>query len=399
MNRISIENIFERIIRGYPLVLEDVLSVEDINKTKENQPYKNYTALMLCIINFDDNMDDIDALLLHSAIDVNIKNRENGKNALMLAIEMRNLELLQKIIERPDVDINLFDNNGNTPLMIACRDGDEDFIDILLGMPGIDLHKINTDGKNALSLARTRSIKDKLIRKGAVEAIVRQEVVVEPSIEAIFRTKLGENDEKIPSRCYDREEGDRYIQRGMTEDRKCFDVIFQDEYDIKTYLDALDIDEKNEDTTREKEIENRLVFFTGKNTENLYPHCHDKRRFKEFGYNNNLYSTFCSPNSSSLPYFYKNPIYGIGLVSGTYYVYLKDLIEALDTGKRVFVLLPCSNPIEIERTVSLDIVNGGRVVGGHHCQEGTDKKIHAIYVCEGTPDNPIYPIEYREKRR
>ena len=123
MNRISIENIFERIIRGDPLVLEDVLSVEDINKTKENQPYKNYTALMLCIINFDDNMDDIDALLLHSAIDVNIKNRENGKNALMLAIEMRNLELLQKIIERPDVDINLFDNNGNTPLMIACRDG------------------------------------------------------------------------------------------------------------------------------------------------------------------------------------------------------------------------------------------------------------------------------------
>lgn len=45
--------------------------------------------------------------------------------------------------------------------------------------------------------------------------------------------------------------------------------------------------------------------------------------------------------------------------------------------------------------MSLNALETQNYVGADHCQEGTNKNVYAIYVCEGTPENPIAPIEYR----
>jgi hypothetical protein len=69
------------------------------------------------------------------------------------------------------------------------------------------------------------------------------------------------------------------------------------------------------------------------------------------------------------------------------YVSLDALIGSLNSGKRIFLLLPSNT--KIENTISYGLVidfNGNNeydMTSGDHCQSGTDKLIHEIYICSG----------------
>jgi len=143
----------------------------DINK----QGAKGRTALMLAIYK---GYDDIVKLLLEKPIDVNIQDEE-GETALLYALDrfsrakklrgynrkekisptMVNLNVLgiislyepckkiiQMLLERDDIDVNISAKNGDDALMLAALSGDEKIVDSLIKKGAIvDLTKSRMD--------------------------------------------------------------------------------------------------------------------------------------------------------------------------------------------------------------------------------------------------------------
>ena len=77
------------------------------------------------------------------------------------------------------------------------------------------------------------------------------------------------------------------------------------------------------------------------------------------------------------------------------------MIDVLtNTNKRVFVILPRlkddGKQEEIKKTGSYNafFVPDPNWVGADHCQDGTNKKVYNIYVCEGRDGEPCYPVEH-----
>ncbi|XP_062437236.1 2-5A-dependent ribonuclease isoform X2 [Rhea pennata] len=58
--------------------------------------------------------------LLDCGVDVNSRD-ENGKTALILAAEMKSLDLVKALLEKDEIDIDDADNEGNTALMVAVK--------------------------------------------------------------------------------------------------------------------------------------------------------------------------------------------------------------------------------------------------------------------------------------
>jgi ankyrin repeat protein len=88
--------------------------------------------------------DIIELLLKRPEILVNVKN-DKGSNALMLAINSRSrfnpelkLSCVKKILSFPGLDINDKDNDNNTALMLAAKTNELDIIEALLNVEAIE---------------------------------------------------------------------------------------------------------------------------------------------------------------------------------------------------------------------------------------------------------------------
>ena len=106
----------------------------------------------------------VNLLLSKPDINVNLQNDEK-KTALIYAVEKAESNLLYEkkieedyekirmLLEKPDINVNLQDNTGKTPLIYAIQKDREDIAELLLGKPDININLQDNTGKTPLDIA------------------------------------------------------------------------------------------------------------------------------------------------------------------------------------------------------------------------------------------------------
>jgi hypothetical protein len=377
-----------QVISSLPLDKDAILSMsaEEVNAKKEDEPEKGRTMLMIAAKDLTQTgVENLKTLLSHPDIDVN-QYEKYGYSALHFASMVGNKDGVESLLGHKDIDINNENGMRQTPLMLAVDKNQTEIVMMLLDHPEIDLFVNDIHFKRAIDYTNTDELYYLLWGK------------MNPS-EDIEYKEDGEEDEEDVHPLISRLAGDDHctskkeydLSKAHISNTQCFNAIEMEEYEIKDYLNAVDIEDEDD---RKEEKGYRLVFFAGEDITNLTPHCYHLDYFRNID-DTSFYSTDCTFDEG---YVYNNPLVALRF-SSLYHVYLKDLVDALDTGKRVFVLLPCEDPSYIEKTVSLDVIETMEGMSASHCQEGSGKKVYAIYVCQGTAENPIAPIEYRKSKK
>jgi hypothetical protein len=193
----------------------------------------------------------------------------------------------------------------------------------------------------------------------------------------------------------------RYPEREMIDGKKCFDFIDQYYYDINAFLrgeemipydkDSQPMLSEKVDAVSKEEARDRLVFFVYQGTNNgrmeFQPFCYYRSHFEQMGLETSL---FYQCDDKREPYHFEDPLLLVALPN--FYIRVSDLVNALETKKQVFMLLP-SNEYQ-EKTFSL--INIAPIYQSHvsaaFCQNGTSKHVFHLVVCEGDGDNLCYPI-------
>ncbi|KAK5639313.1 hypothetical protein RI129_011805 [Pyrocoelia pectoralis] len=89
---------------------------------------------------------------LFQLADVNIRAKQHGQTALMLAVSHGRLDMVQMLLEA-GADINIQDEDGSTALMCASEHGHIDIVKHFLSQPDCDSTIIDVDGSTALKIA------------------------------------------------------------------------------------------------------------------------------------------------------------------------------------------------------------------------------------------------------
>ncbi len=110
----------------------------------------NYTALMAAVENREIEL--VREILPECTVD-GLNAQEEGENhtALIKAVLDKSDDIVQLLLEIPELDVNLVSNDG-TALMVAARDGNIEIVKMLLARGDIDIDVIDAD-ENALTLA------------------------------------------------------------------------------------------------------------------------------------------------------------------------------------------------------------------------------------------------------
>ena len=96
-----------------------------------------------------------DVILDNPATNINVREEGNfdDRTPLILSIMNKNWYVFNKLMERPELDVNMRDYYGETALMMAVISGNEGFVRLLLEKKDINVNMRNTDGKTALDFA------------------------------------------------------------------------------------------------------------------------------------------------------------------------------------------------------------------------------------------------------
>ncbi|KAG4100127.1 ankyrin repeat-containing domain protein [Neocallimastix lanati (nom. inval.)] len=129
-----------------------LVSKPDINLNLKDE--NEETALLLSIKY--KNIKIADYLVKQKLIDVNTKNIF-GDCPLLLAIEYPNMHpLVNTLLQREDIEVNIQNKNLSTPLMLAIQNNYEDIVKKLLAHPKIDINLKDSDGESALTISLKR---------------------------------------------------------------------------------------------------------------------------------------------------------------------------------------------------------------------------------------------------
>jgi ankyrin repeat protein len=136
----------EKMVYQYKELFNDLIEYHaDVNI----QDNLGNTVLMYAIEAKEEEL--IDALIDYSEVDLNLCN-EAGKTALILAYELKDYTSVHKIIISRKADINHMDRNHNTLLLLAMLDDDLELFTALLHN-GADLNLKYQDGMTILMIA------------------------------------------------------------------------------------------------------------------------------------------------------------------------------------------------------------------------------------------------------
>ena len=87
------------------------------------------------------NLDKVEAFL-ESGVDVNSVTEFGEEFALMVAVKLNNLELINILLDQGDIDVNMESRPSNiTSLMMACHDDRPEIVKKLLKNKNIDLNR------------------------------------------------------------------------------------------------------------------------------------------------------------------------------------------------------------------------------------------------------------------
>lgn len=92
---------------------------------------RGYTPLH-CAVEKPASWDLIDIFLNEYSANINSTTREEGWTPLILALKLKNKNLLRRILDVPAVDVNLPGYDSRSALHIACQLGDLDLVSLLL---------------------------------------------------------------------------------------------------------------------------------------------------------------------------------------------------------------------------------------------------------------------------
>jgi ankyrin repeat protein len=145
--------------------------------TNVNFRYKNegrtLLSLLTSISNNDDMYELIEMVLQRPDIDVNLQDKD-GESPLSLAVRKTKRlseRAVEMLLQHPDIDINIKNNEGFTPLMFAVRNSGscstERTVEMLLARDDIDINATNNEGIYPLIFACANS------NSGSTERTVR----------------------------------------------------------------------------------------------------------------------------------------------------------------------------------------------------------------------------------
>ena len=110
-----------------------------------------------------------DDYLLSFVKDANIRCLITGRTPLSYAIYSGYVDIVERLVERDDVDVNIVDETGNTPLTTAAWAGNDEIVRLLLGRNDIDKNSRNRAGDTSLMiavLAKNQTISRLLLENG-----------------------------------------------------------------------------------------------------------------------------------------------------------------------------------------------------------------------------------------
>ena len=103
----------------------------------------------------DNNTEIINELLQHPNIDPNIQD-EDGDTPLYTAVRRERIELVKKLLKLPNINPNIQNNDDNSPLIRAIYDNNLEIFKALLQHPNIDIDIQDKYGDTALVIATGR---------------------------------------------------------------------------------------------------------------------------------------------------------------------------------------------------------------------------------------------------
>ncbi|XP_069694060.1 KN motif and ankyrin repeat domain-containing protein 1-like isoform X2 [Periplaneta americana] len=96
---------------------------------------------------------------LFQLADVNVRAKQHGQTALMLAVSHGRLDMVRLLVEA-GADMNIQDEDGSTALMCAAEHGHTAIVKHLLSQPDCDASIVDCDGSTALNIAMDAGNKD-----------------------------------------------------------------------------------------------------------------------------------------------------------------------------------------------------------------------------------------------
>jgi len=93
---------------------------------------------------------------LISYVEVNCVEKVDGNSGLMIAAREAHADVVNYLLDNPQVDVNLSNKFGYTALMLAAQNGCMDILDMLLEIDSVDLDVVNKAGRKAEECARKK---------------------------------------------------------------------------------------------------------------------------------------------------------------------------------------------------------------------------------------------------
>jgi len=97
----------------------------------------------------------VEQLISHA--EVNCVEKVDGNSGLMIAARDAHADVVNYLLDNPQVDVNLSNKFGYTALMLAAQNGNMDILDMLLEIDSVDLDVVNKAGRKAEECARKKN--------------------------------------------------------------------------------------------------------------------------------------------------------------------------------------------------------------------------------------------------
>lgn len=130
-------------------LIKDILYNSPINV---NATVYGYSNLLIQALH-SEKPSVVELLLKHPYYDINLQTPKDKYTALMYASKWGFTDIVQKMLQHPQINVNIENYENETALHLACYTQKTDVVELLLQYPNIDVNKKNYKNETALYFA------------------------------------------------------------------------------------------------------------------------------------------------------------------------------------------------------------------------------------------------------